>query len=133
TGTLGSAVASLPWWLDVETANSWNGSTTANAADLQGAVDYLRGHGVPSVGLYSTSNAWNTITGGYSTATAGAYTTAWAAAFTAGYPMTQSPTWIAGAGTSSAASATCSAAGFTGPTPQLAHFNAGSGVDADLV
>jgi len=54
--------ANLAWWLDVETANTWNGSGNANAADLQGSVDYLRSHGVPSVGLYSISSAWTSIT-----------------------------------------------------------------------
>jgi len=42
-------------------------------------VDYLRSHGVPSVGLYSTGSQWTGITGGYSTSTAGGYADAWAA------------------------------------------------------
>src|SRR5579884_2537215 len=29
-----TGAAGLPWWLDVESANSWNGNGSANAADL---------------------------------------------------------------------------------------------------
>src|ERR1035437_535335 len=53
------------WWLDIETANSWNGSTAANAQDLQGSVVYLLGANVPAVGFYSTAYQWGGITGGY--------------------------------------------------------------------
>lgn len=52
------------WWLDVETTNSW--STTdlaANAASLEGMVDYFKSVGVPSIGVYSTNYQWNTIVG----------------------------------------------------------------------
>lgn len=56
--------ASYKWWLDVETTNSW--STTdfvANAASLEGMVDYFKSAGVANVGVYSTNYQWNTIVG----------------------------------------------------------------------
>ena len=123
---------SLTWWLDIETANSWNGNGTSNAADLQGSVDYLRSHGVPQVGLYSTSYQWTTVTGGYNASTAASYASAWQSEFAAQYPMTSSPNWIAGLGTASDASSACGSSFSGGPT-QLAQYNDGSGYDADLV
>ena len=127
-----SGAPTLAWWLDVETANSWNGNGTSNAADLQGATDYLRSHGVPSVGIYSTGSQWSTITGGYSSATAASYASAWAPEFTAQYPMTGSPVWVAGLGDASTANSNCSSGGFSGGQVWLAQYNDGSGYDADL-
>jgi hypothetical protein len=63
----------VPWWLDVETANSWNGNLYADAATLQGFRDALRTSGVTRVGLYSNASAWSTITGSYRRATAHYY------------------------------------------------------------
>jgi hypothetical protein len=64
-GSIGKAAVTHAWWLDAETANSWNGTTAANAQDLQGSIDYLRSARVPATGFYSTSLQWSTITGGY--------------------------------------------------------------------
>ena len=54
----------FPWWLDVETVNSWkDGSDAAyqsNVADLEGMVTYFRSRGV-TIGLYSTSYQWGII------------------------------------------------------------------------
>ena len=125
--------ATLPWWLDVETANSWNGNGSSNAADLQGFVDYLRGQGVPSVGIYTSSSNWTAITGGYTQSNAASYESAWSAEFIPSYPLDQSPTWVAGAGSSANASSICSGPAFTGTNPQLAQFQDGTGYDADLV
>jgi hypothetical protein len=53
----GSAAASAPWWLDIETANSWTSDPTNNIADIQGALDYLTtaasqgGAGVSQAGI----------------------------------------------------------------------------------
>ena len=127
------AAATLPWWLDVESANSWNGNGTSNAADLQGAVDYLRTSGAPAVGIYSSQGDWSTITGGYTVSTAATYETAWAGEFAPAYPMALSPTWVAGAGSASTAASTCSSAAFTGSTPALSQYADGTGYDADLV
>ncbi len=119
------------WWLDVETANSWNGDAASNAADLQGAVDLLRSKGVARVGLYSTAYQWKVITGGYTAATANTYRTAWRAAFTPRFPLEQAPLWIATAGDLRAARAACGTS-FTGAPALLAQFKDGSALDADL-
>jgi hypothetical protein len=61
-----ATVSAAAWWLDVETANSWSSSNKAyNVATIQGAIDEahtLTGSG--PVGVYSSSSAWQTITGG---------------------------------------------------------------------
>jgi hypothetical protein len=61
-----TTVPAAAWWLDVETANSWSSSNLAyNVAAIQGAIDEahsLTGGG--PVGVYSTSSAWQVITGG---------------------------------------------------------------------
>ncbi|MGH9125686.1 MAG: hypothetical protein ACRDZ8_13305 [Acidimicrobiales bacterium] len=51
------------WWLDVETANSWDGSTTANTLDIEGSLSFFANNKVP-VGVYSTTYQWGVITGG---------------------------------------------------------------------
>ena len=58
---------SYPWWLDVETANTWQTDTTMNAADLQGTLAGLQAAGATTIGAYSTSSQWDTITGGTAT------------------------------------------------------------------
>jgi hypothetical protein len=50
------------WWLDVETINSWEANTAANAADLEGMTAYFQSINA-KVGLYSTSYQWNKIAG----------------------------------------------------------------------
>lgn len=58
--------ASYPWWLDVETVNTWKSGSTfslqSNTADLEGMVAYFQSIGAP-IGLYSTSNQWGQIVG----------------------------------------------------------------------
>ena len=61
-----ATVPGAAWWLDVETANSWSSSNTAyNVATIQGGIDeahtLTRGG---AVGVYSSSSAWQVITGG---------------------------------------------------------------------
>jgi hypothetical protein len=58
------AAAGKYWWLDVETVNSWNGSTAANGETVLGYLDALRSLGAGGVGIYSTAYQWSTITGG---------------------------------------------------------------------
>lgn len=62
-GVAGNAAASAPWWLDVESANSWSSDQSSNAADLEGAVAYLRSVNIVQIGIYSTATDWGTITG----------------------------------------------------------------------
>lgn len=55
-----------PWWLDVETANSWKDSTDAkfeeNRAVLEAMTSYFQSRGI-TVGIYSTSFQWGQIVG----------------------------------------------------------------------
>jgi hypothetical protein len=64
-----SAAAQMPWWLDVETANSWSDEMPLNAADLEGAIAFLRSQNIGAIGIYSTSTAWEALIGPPSTAT----------------------------------------------------------------
>lgn len=50
------------WWLDVETANSWETNTTNNVAALEGMVNYFQSVG-GSVGVYSTPTQWKQVAG----------------------------------------------------------------------
>ena len=63
---LSTNAAAYPWWLDVETSNTWkSGSAFAqasNVADLQGMTAYLRTLNA-TVGLYSTAAQWSQIVG----------------------------------------------------------------------
>jgi len=128
-----SGMTGVTWWLDVEIANSWNGNGIANAADLQGAADYLRSHGVASVGIYSTGYQWKTITGGYTAANASTYRSAWKKAFTPKFPLESLPVWIATVQDTTAAATKSCGASFTGAPVQLVQFRDSSGLDADLV
>ena len=122
TGVLNANVpSSYPWWLDVETSNSWETGTaglTNNVADLQGMVAAFssatnetyagtRLGGAKSVGIYSTSSQWNQITGG-STATLGS--------------LLGLLDWIPGARTLSAAESNCSLPGFTTSKPTITQW-----------
>ncbi len=109
-----------PFWLDVETANSWQtgGSGLAmNVADLQGMVAALRQAGVVSVGLYSTASQWGQITGG----------TGAALGSLAGLPE-----WVPGAVSQAGALADCAAAPFAAGPVVLTEW-VGQPFDGDLV
>lgn len=108
-----TAAATATWWLDVESANSWNGTAAANAQDLQGSLDYLAGAGATASGIYSTSYQWSSITGGYRVASAAS--------------------WIAGAASATQAASWCGAShSFTGGPVRLTQYPSG-GFDADYV
>jgi hypothetical protein len=63
-GVAGSPMAAqVPWWLDVEAANSWSSDSAVNAADLQGAIAFLRSQNVSAIGIYSTSTDWEALIG----------------------------------------------------------------------
>jgi hypothetical protein len=97
------AASSYPWWLDVETANSWQTGTSGqamNVADLQGMLAALKSAGATIIGGYSTSAQWNQVTGGTTSAAAGS--------------LYQIPNWIPGARSLSGATANCRLPSFTG-------------------
>lgn len=56
---------SSKWWLDVETANTWNQDTMQNQKSLQGEYDALIASGATTVGVYSTTTQWQSITGAW--------------------------------------------------------------------
>ncbi len=88
------AASRLTWWLDVETDNTWSDDVGLNAADILGAVAYLRSQNVP-VGIYSTRYQWGRIAGGLR--------------------LPDVPSWVAGAPNRAAAPSFCSAdRSFTG-------------------
>jgi hypothetical protein len=66
TAKIDQSAAGYVWWLDVETANTWqSGSAEAlsrNAATLEGMTSYFTSKEA-KVGLYSTSLQWNEIVG----------------------------------------------------------------------
>ncbi|GLZ51022.1 hypothetical protein [Actinomycetospora sp. NBRC 106378] len=128
---LGSGVTARTWWLDVELANSWNGTPAANAASLQGALDALANGGIGTVGIYSTGYQWGQITGGFTASTAATYRSGWAKAFTPKRALESAPLWIAGLSTLDAASKNC-ATSFTGARAVLAQYSDGN-LDGDLV
>jgi hypothetical protein len=107
-----SAAGSYPWWLDVETANTWQSGTSGqamNVADLQGMIAALQGAGVATVGAYSTSSQWIQITGGTTTSASGLLYTI--------------PDWIPGAKTLSGAKSNCGQASFTGGTVAITQWS----------
>jgi hypothetical protein len=60
-----AGVSSTTWWLDVETANTWNKDVVQNQNSLQGEHDALVANGVTTVGIYSTTAQWKSITGSW--------------------------------------------------------------------
>jgi hypothetical protein len=99
----GSPLA-YPWWLDVETANTWQSGTfgqAMNVADLQGMVHALQSSSTGvSVGVYSTSSQWDQITGGITPASGGSL---WGL-----------QDWIPGARTLKGARSNCGLTSYTG-------------------
>ncbi len=105
--TVSATASSYPWWLDVETTNTWQSDTTMNVADLQGMIAGLQAAGVTTVGAYSTSSQWDAITGGTSATSGSLY---------------QIPNWIPGARTLSGAQANCTQTSFTGGRVTLTQW-----------
>jgi hypothetical protein len=114
--------SSYQWWLDVETANSWqSGSANAlamNDAELEGMLQYLQSLNVTLVGIYASASGWQTITGGQSTIDSN-----WTAAGNpAPDPLYAVPEWLPGASSQSAAISNCSMTSFTGGRIDLAQW-----------
>jgi hypothetical protein len=108
TTNVGAAAQTLPWWLDVEIGNSWNGIGGANSSTIQGYIDYQRGHSTGMVGIYSTGSQWGQITGGYTVPSA--------------------PDWLAGASNVTDARNLCNnpASSFSGGPVQLVQYPNGN-------
>ncbi|HEY4268282.1 MAG TPA: hypothetical protein VGM94_08840 [Galbitalea sp.] len=102
------------WWLDVETGNTWQTDTGANAASLAGMLDYFRSVG-GKVGLYSTSLQWAKIAGKTSSTSA----------------LAGLPSWLAGS-SQSGAPAVCQGNGLTPHSRvSLVQYHVGA-FDTDL-
>ena len=108
-GAQTSAAGTHAWWLDIETGNSWSTSTTLNAADIQGMLDYFASRSV-AAGVYSTSYQWTQIAGAMRPAV---------------------PSWLAGASTSAQALSWCGGASFTAGRVALVQFP-NNGLDGDV-
>lgn len=93
--------ASLPagttWWLDVESANTWDGTPAANRAVLEGMTTALKASGARP-GLYANRSDWAAIVGRVPVAS----------------PLHDLPTWLAGATTRSGAAENCTHTTLTG-------------------
>jgi len=114
-----SGAGGYPWWLDVETVNSWQSGTSGqamNVADLQGMIAGLTAAGAVEVGAYSTATQWNQITGGTTTAAAGT--------------LFGIPDWIPGAQNLSGAQSNCAQPSFTGGRVTVTQWVA-KGADYD--
>jgi hypothetical protein len=115
-GQLAASAAQTPqpneWWLDVESANSWESNTSNNVSELQGEVAYLQSQGVTTIGFYATASDWQTIT---------ANTTV----------FNNSPSWHPGAGSQRAAASFCGTTGITGGPTRYSQYASG-GLDADV-
>ncbi len=105
-----SSPAAYPWWLDVESSNTWQAGSAGesmNVADLQGMVAGLADNGVTIVGVYSTAAQWDQVTGGTRPASASLYGL---------------PDWIPGARSLSQAEANCTLSSFTGGVVALTQW-----------
>ncbi len=104
-----------PWWIDVETANTWAKSSDSprwaqlNIAALQGFVSGLQNSGVTSsIGFYSTGYQWGVITG-LDQSTSPQY-----------FPSGE-PNWLAGGSSLNKAQRRCGT-GFTGANVILVQY-----------
>jgi len=92
-------VKSGTWWLDVETMNSWTTDIMQNQNSLQGETDALKASGVTTVGVYSTTAQWQSITGGWKNGLPNWGATTWttarqAAKYCTGHDFTGGGTWL---------------------------------------
>ena len=116
-----SAAAAAPWWLDVETGNSWESTATPSPsatsflndqATVQGELAYLSGAGASSVGIYSTATQWAALMG------------------STGTTFAATAVWLPGFATLAAAQAGCTTTSFTGGRVAMIQFPSG-GLDGD--
>jgi hypothetical protein len=89
--------AARPWWLDIETSNSWTADPAKNQASLEGMVYELQSQG-GTVGIYSSSTSWSSLFG----------------PVTSSSTLYQLPEWRPGAKSLRAAQGNCSLQPFEG-------------------
>lgn len=87
------------WWLDVETMNTWSGDSVQNQSSLQGQLDALKDAGIATIGVYSTTAQWGTITGGWQNGLPSWGATTWtsakqAAKYCTGHEFTGGPSLL---------------------------------------
>lgn len=92
-------IVSATWWLDVETENSWTSDVIQNRNSLQGEADALKNGGVVTIGVYSTTYQWQTITGGWQNGLPNWGATTWttakqAAKYCTGHNFNGGQTWL---------------------------------------
>ena len=122
--TPGMAAISAPWWLDVETGNSWQSMYTGAAptaaefandqAMIQGELDFLSGRGIHTVGIYSTSYQWGEIVG------------------STGKTFAAYDAWLPGYASLAAAQVACSYPAFTGGRTAMIQYSSNA-LDGDLI
>lgn len=106
-------LSSTKWWLDVETMNTWNKDVLQNQKSLQGAYDALAANGAATIGVYSTTAQWQTISGGWQN----------------NWPSWGATTWT----TASQAKSYCTGHQFTGGPSLLMQFiSRQSKIDQDV-
>ncbi|MCU1473783.1 hypothetical protein [Amnibacterium sp.] len=111
------APATATWWLDVESANTWSGTTAAHRAVLEGMTAALHAAGA-HVGVYAARGDWTGIVG----------------TVPATSPLYGVHTWLAGATTAAGAAENCTHAPLTaGGRIDLAQYTGfADTVDSDL-
>jgi hypothetical protein len=95
----GQGVWSTTWWADVETMNTWTGDYLQNRQSLQGERDALVAAGATTVGVYSTTAQWGTITGSWQNLWPSWGATTWrtakqAATYCKGHEFTGGPSYL---------------------------------------
>ncbi|HSX46242.1 MAG TPA: hypothetical protein VLG27_04565 [Candidatus Saccharimonadia bacterium] len=99
------------WWLDVETMNTWTPDALQNQSSLKGESDALLAKGAATIGVYSTTAQWQTITGGWQN----------------GWPSWGATTWT----TAKQAAGYCNGHQFTGGPSYLMQFLPKHSLDQD--
>ncbi len=87
------------WWLDVETANSWETDTVQNQNALQGFYDAITSTTGKEAGVYSTTAQWGSITNAWQNnwpnwGATTVRTAKNAATFCTGHQFTGGPTYL---------------------------------------
>jgi len=94
-----AGIHSTSWWLDIETSNTWSTNALQNQNSLKGEYDALIAKGATTVGAYSTTAQWDTITGSWLNSWPSWGATTWKTASQAktyciGHQFTGGATWL---------------------------------------